>query len=292
MKPYSLPKYIKALAKCGDLDSSRYALGGVLMERDKFCTHLVATDGRKLIAVSDMGEHAGAESSDDYTTGTVIPGKALTQVGKTMQARVELSDPTNADGEGTVSCNKIKLTTHKKDGSWSEQPLKRIEGRYPQWRHVVTEDENIQQIQLNPKLLREICDVFIDAGVKDGFTLAVPTGEDKGRACSFVAKDDQGRYIQAILMPMSADDYERVRTPDALQPQEDSKSHTECSREDKPELSETARKVLATEMPSALEPIDPPTQDEMEEDDAEDQDKNIAGVPELMSSKALAAAIQ
>ena len=290
MKPYSLPKYIKALAKCGDLDSSRYALGGVCMERDKFCTHLIATDGRKLVLVSDMGEHAGTGSSRDYTTGTVIPGKALTQVGKTMQARVELDEPTDSEGRGTVTCNKIKLTTNKKDGNWSEQKLERIEGRFPRWRDVVVERENVEQIQLNPKLLREICDVFIDAGVKDGFTLAVPTGDDQGSAVSFVAKDDQGRYIQAILMPMSADDYERVRTPGALQPQEDSKSHTECSREDKPSLEEQG--IVVKEIyTKAEQPIDPPTQDELDEDDAEDQDKNIAGVPELMSSKALAAAI-
>ena len=110
MKPYSLPKYIKALAKCGDLDSSRYALGGVCMERDKFCTHLIATDGRKLVLVSDMGEHAGTGSSRDYTTGTVIPGKALTQVGKTMQARVELDEPTDSEGRGTVTVSYTHLT--------------------------------------------------------------------------------------------------------------------------------------------------------------------------------------
>lgn len=301
MKKYLLPRFIKAIAKCGDLDSSRYSLGGVCFERDTQGVNMIATDGKKIVVVRDTSDGAKADATHDTTTGTVIPGKPLMKIRKSSTASVTLHSPSFSTKGNTLTYGTIKLSEQVRNDPATTQNLEQIDHRFPRWRDVIHGDEKATQVALNPKLLRDLLDVYIEAGC-ESVTIAVPETDPTSRQPSTIVGktsdwvgDEQHEYsITSLLMPMATDKGKQVHHAVEQFPAVDfNKGDNDTKPEDKPELSETARKVLATEMPSASKPIDPPTQEELEEEDAEDESGIITGgVPELMSSKALAAAIQ
>lgn len=74
-----IPQNVFPISKIVDTDTTRYAIGGVRLERDEEGPVAVATDGRRLIAVRWSEDVAYPSSVGDVGQvqgfGTIIPKK-------------------------------------------------------------------------------------------------------------------------------------------------------------------------------------------------------------------------
>ena len=116
----------KATTYAADSESSRYALGGVLLDvtptDDGSMQHWVATDGRRLACVETESDQAVDASQ------TIVPGRLMAAVASL------------ATGDGSVqieaNAKEIRFTL---DGCTVTGRL--LEGRFPRWSDVVGEPE-------------------------------------------------------------------------------------------------------------------------------------------------------
>ena len=112
----------RATTYATDSDSSRYALGAVLLEVHGGNPTWVATDGRRLACVETETDQAVDDSS------TLVPRRVLDIVA------------TMATGDGSVQIEaNAKEVRFDLDGTTVTGTL--IEGRFPRWRDVVGEPE-------------------------------------------------------------------------------------------------------------------------------------------------------
>lgn len=103
-----------------DLDSTRFALGGVLMVMDGGDSSLVATDGRRLARAMVPGESIGDVSS----TGPIVPMKAAVVLQRLL---------TDADTvKASFGLNECWFETDR-GLFW----CRLVEGRYPKWENVI-----------------------------------------------------------------------------------------------------------------------------------------------------------
>jgi DNA polymerase-3 subunit beta len=117
-----------------DTESSRYALGGVLLEVEGERMTAVGTDGRRL---AKMEGAVVPKGEPERSAGTIIiPGRAM-----------QLIDRALLDGEGTIQiapgANEILVKSQR-----ATIYSRLLEGRFPRWREVFPERENPLRIEL------------------------------------------------------------------------------------------------------------------------------------------------
>lgn len=117
-----------------DAESSRYALGGVLLEMEGSTVLAVGTDGRRLARMEGSGEPVGGHQTSGNTT--IVPTRAI-----------QLMERALGDAEETVdvavrSNDLLLRTPHAVIYS------RLVEGRYPSWRQVFPTREKAVQIDL------------------------------------------------------------------------------------------------------------------------------------------------
>ena len=117
-----------------DTESSRYALGGVLVELTAEGLTAVATDGRRLAR-----QEGPAKSIGNHTTGentTIIPTRAM-----------QLIDRALADSEDNIlmAVRENDVLIH---GGRATIYSRLVEGRYPKWRDVFPRREGMLKIEL------------------------------------------------------------------------------------------------------------------------------------------------
>lgn len=117
-----------------DPESSRYALGGVLIELTEDKLTAVGTDGRRLACQEGPARAVGGHQTGQSTT--IIPTRAMT-----------LLDRALGDNE-----DDIQLAAHSNDviiKSGRAMIYSRlVEGRYPRWRDVFPRRENAVRIEI------------------------------------------------------------------------------------------------------------------------------------------------
>ena len=123
----------RATTYAADSESSRYALGGVLLDvtptDDGSMQHWVATDGRRLACVETESDQAVDASQ------TIVPGRLMAAVAS------------QATGDGSIAMDaNAKEIRFIIKGSEPETPRctvtgRLLEGRFPRWRDVVGEPE-------------------------------------------------------------------------------------------------------------------------------------------------------
>ena len=118
-----------------DVDSSRYALGGVLMELVGDEVLAVGTDGRRLACMRGQGKSVGGHQTSGNTT--IIPVKSLTLMERSI-----------GDKEETVHiasrANDVLLRTSR-----CTVYSRLVEGRYPNWRQVLPKRDNSVKVDFN-----------------------------------------------------------------------------------------------------------------------------------------------
>ena len=117
-----------------DSESSRFALGGVLLELESEKVIAVGTDGRRLARMEGLGQAVG----DHQTSGasTIVPTRAIQLIERALNDQDESVD--------VAARNNDLLVRTPRGVIYSRL----VEGRYPNWRQVFPQRESAVQIDM------------------------------------------------------------------------------------------------------------------------------------------------
>jgi DNA polymerase-3 subunit beta len=115
-----------------DTESTRYALGGVLLEIDGETITAVATDGRRLACMSTQGK-----SVNGYKTlgTTIVPAKTLNLLDRSMGDGDEVVQMAARSNDIVVRNARCEIFSQL------------VEGRFPAWRQVIPKREGATEIE-------------------------------------------------------------------------------------------------------------------------------------------------
>lgn len=129
-----LREIIRRTVFATDTESSRYALGGVLLELEKDRVIAVSTDGRRLAKMEGPAITAG---QPEVTGNTIVPSRALQLIERTLldsDAEIQLAIREN---ELLVKSQRVTIASRL------------LEGRFPRWRDVFPDQERAVKIELS-----------------------------------------------------------------------------------------------------------------------------------------------
>ncbi len=132
----TLKELIRRTLFATDTESSRYALGGVLLEFDKDKITAVGTDGRRLAkmegAIKTVGKYKGSDSM------TIVPSKSMQLIDRALVADADASVHVVAR-PNDVLIKSANATIYSR----------LVDGRFPKWRDVIPGDRNGATIEMN-----------------------------------------------------------------------------------------------------------------------------------------------
>jgi DNA polymerase-3 subunit beta len=117
-----------------DNESSRYALGGVLLEMNDKEIIAVGTDGRRLAKMQGPASSAGGHSTTDRTT--IVPMRAMQLMERAL---------TDADGEVQLAARGNDILVRSPRATIYSRLT---EGRFPRWRDVFPQRADAAKIEL------------------------------------------------------------------------------------------------------------------------------------------------
>jgi len=128
-----LKELIKRTLFATDAESSRYALGGVLLEIDDDLLTAVGTDGRRLAKMAGAIKKVG---TPDKTGATIVPARSM-----------QLMERILPDGEALVHLlpQSNELLMRDEHGVFY---TRLVEGRYPPWREVLPTRDETNKIEI------------------------------------------------------------------------------------------------------------------------------------------------
>ncbi len=114
---------VRRTAFATDPDSSRFALGGVLLELNGSDVLAVGTDGRRLARMSGTAKSVG----DHQTTGnsTIVPTRSLTLMERSIGDKEEVVHIASRGNDVLLRTGRCTIYSRL------------VEGRYPNWRQVI-----------------------------------------------------------------------------------------------------------------------------------------------------------
>ena len=210
-----IPPRILGISKLCDPESSRYALGGVRLERDKDGTpHAVVTDGRRILAVTWQEDKAqdypsiGLDPSPKPGFETIIPKKVCEEAAKLPPRKTGKPILANVVIDETESNGKVHLGATDLETDRKISP-KSLEGKFPRWRDHFQDYQPHESttMSVDCRMLAEILTVIQKSLLGDDQTkinLAVP--HNPRRAIIITSRDHEGVESQAVLAPCFTDD--------------------------------------------------------------------------------------
>ena len=189
-----------------DLESSRYALGGVLLELTADGIIAVGTDGRRLAKMEGVAESVGGHESGGTTT--IVPARSMQLIERAL---------TDLDAEVCLAArsNDVILKT-----ATATIHTRLVEGRFPKWRDVFPTRTDAQQIdlQVGPlySALRQASIVSdedsrgIDFSFGDGKLVLAASSADVGQSRIEVPIAYEGPAITVTLNHRFVSDFLRV----------------------------------------------------------------------------------
>lgn len=108
-----------------DTESSRYALGGVLLEMDESTITAVGTDGRRLAKMSGPGESVEGHATGEQTI--IVPTRSMQLIERALP---------DDDSEVQICARANDILIHNQQATVY---TRLIEGRFPPWRNVLPE---------------------------------------------------------------------------------------------------------------------------------------------------------
>lgn len=207
-----LKELIRRTAFATDTESSRYALGGLLLEFEPDRIFGIGTDGRRLSKMEGPAQSVNGYSNRD--TMTIVPTKSMQ-----LLERV-LSD---ADGEIQIcaSSNDILVRTPK-----GVVYSRLVEGRFPRWRDVLPNRADVPRITLTVgpfgAALRQAAVVVsedsrgIDFAFGEGQLVLSAATSEHGEAKIEMPIDYTGQPVTVRLDNRFVLDFIRVLDPERL----------------------------------------------------------------------------
>jgi DNA polymerase-3 subunit beta len=130
-----LRELIRRTVFATDNESSRYALGGVLLEFGEKSIIGVGTDGRRLAKMEVPAASVGGHQSDGAAM-TIVPAKALQHLERAL-----------SDGDAEIKiCARANEVLVKSERMMIYSRL--VEGRFPKWRDVFPQNRDAAKIEL------------------------------------------------------------------------------------------------------------------------------------------------
>ncbi len=111
-----------------DVDSSRFALGGVLLELNGEEVLAVGTDGRRLARVQGTGKSIGGHQTSGNTT--IVPIRSLTLMERSIGDKEEVVHIASRGNDVLLRTGRCTIYSRL------------VEGRYPNWRQVIPTRDN------------------------------------------------------------------------------------------------------------------------------------------------------
>ncbi|MEN6495275.1 MAG: DNA polymerase III subunit beta [Thermoguttaceae bacterium] len=116
-----------------DTESSRYALGGVLLELSETGIIAVGTDGRRLARQEGPAESVGGHVTRE---NTVVPTRAIQLIERGLVDGEEAVQVAARENDVMVKSQRVTIYSRL------------VEGRYPKWRDVFPKTEDMQKVEL------------------------------------------------------------------------------------------------------------------------------------------------
>jgi DNA polymerase-3 subunit beta len=213
-----------------DPESTRYALGGVLLELTTDHITAVATDGRRLARQEGPAKTIGEAPAADRMT--IVPTRAM-----------QLLDRAMGDGEEAVQVSARENDVLVKSGR-TVMYSRLVEGRFPKWRDVFPRRENTQRIEVTVgpfyAAVRQAMIVTsderrgVDFTFGQGKAVLAAHGAEYGESHVELPIAYDGPEIGITLDPRYLNDFLRVLNPEAtlLLELRDAESAAVCSTED------------------------------------------------------------
>ena len=131
----SLRELIRRTIFATDNESSRYALGGVLLEMSPDKIIAVGTDGRRLAKMEVPAHSLGGHQTGDSMT--IVPTKAMQLIERTLS---------DGDAEVQVAARSNEILVKSPRATIYSRL---VEGRFPRWRDVFPSRTNVIKIELS-----------------------------------------------------------------------------------------------------------------------------------------------
>lgn len=126
---------VKRTSFATDVDSSRYALGGVLMEMTGDEVLAVGTDGRRLARMLGTGKSVGGHQTSGNTT--IIPTKSLALMERSISDKEETIHIASRSNDVLMRTSRCTVYSRL------------VEGRYPNWRQVIPKRDQSVKVDFN-----------------------------------------------------------------------------------------------------------------------------------------------
>ncbi len=114
---------VKRTSFATDPDSSRFALGGVLLEMNNEEVLAVGTDGRRLARMQGSGKSIGGHQTSGNTT--IIPTRSLSLMERSIGDKEEVVHIAARQNDVLLRTSRCTIYSRL------------VEGRYPNWRQVI-----------------------------------------------------------------------------------------------------------------------------------------------------------
>jgi len=201
---------IRRTAFATDVESTRFALGGVLLEMTAKQVIGVATDGRRLAKQIGPAEAVGGHQTSDRT---IVPTRAMQLLDRALA---------NIEGE-------IQITARENDVFVKADRLliyaRLLEGRFPRWRDVIpkVDPENRIEITVGPfySAVRQAAIVTdenhrgVDFRFGDGKVVLLSRNAETGESHVELPLAYEGPNIAVMLDPRYVSDFLKVLDSDA-----------------------------------------------------------------------------
>jgi len=201
---------VRRTAFATDNESSRYALGGVLLELGADQIIAVATDGRRL--AKQEGPATSVEGHENGESVTIVPTRAMQLIERAL-----------ADSD-----EQIRIATRENDVLVTAGAMtvysRLVEGRYPKWQDVFPRREGQSAIELTVgpfyAAVRQAAIVTseehrgVDFTFGEGRATLAAHGAEKGESKIELPIAYDGEEIPITLDPRYLGDFLRVLDPD------------------------------------------------------------------------------
>lgn len=205
-----LRELIRRTVFATDNESSRYALGGVLLEVQGEQITAVGTDGRRLAVMEGACRAHGGYTSPD--TMTIVPTRAMQLIERTI------SDA-GSEAQFVARLNDILVRSER-----ATIYSRLVEGRFPKWRDVFPKRDGVQRISMvaGPAhaAVRQAAIVTseesrgVDFTFADGKLLLAARAAESGQSRVELPIAYEGPEVSIMLDPRYVGDFLRVLDPE------------------------------------------------------------------------------
>ncbi|MCA9125827.1 MAG: DNA polymerase III subunit beta [Planctomycetales bacterium] len=224
-----------------DADSTRFALGGVLLELHGEDVLAVGTDGRRLARMMGVGKSVGGHETGGNST--IIPSRALALMERSIGEKEESIHIAARNNEVLLRTGRCTIYSRL------------VEGRYPNWRQVIPSREGAVTIDMTAgpffNVIRQASIVAdqetrgLDMEFSNGTLLLTAKTADLGQSRVELPIDYDGEAIKLKLDYRYLTDFLKVLEPDA-------KFTMEVATSTQPALLSTSDGYAYVIMPMAL----------------------------------------